>query len=693
MIRTHISFIFLFCLGIVQGQQTSNDLAEAEAMFDRKHYAGAFKFYQTKINKGQANGNIYYKAGVCYLNSRSQKHKAAPLLEKAISESTSFYTHGLAKETDAPMDVYLLLGDAYRYQYKFSEAIGSYEKYLLRLKENKKSDVAAIKLTEARIASARFDADLKETFSLPPNFKLASIEKNGEDAVGEFNSSLSADNKHMIDTLKVPVERIRKYEDEKYFETIPNLKTEIPAEPAKPVAQNKNKKSATDFQQDTVVNITTVGTSLDGQVMITYKDDGGEANLYMQRLIANQWSKPVKLAKTANLKGWEPQEFMSPDGSLLYFSSDRPGGYGGMDIYRCKKLPNGEWSKAVNLGPDINSAYHDEAPFLHPDGQTLLYSSNRIKPTVTYDIFASKISGDAWSKAQVVGYPINSSEDNSFYQVAVEKKKLLAENSAKSGKDKKPEKEEPAKSKGKKEVKQLSDSLVLEQKTGEHALVTFESQYKNNLHLLKGTVNAKKGKKSSAPLEADIKLVNNSKDQVMNIFKSDRAGRFSCIMSPDANTAVVYEAPGYLFCSQNYYLSSAEKNAGVGQGQVILQPFEEGSSTRLNNIFFEGETNKLAPASLPELNRVFELLHNNPGLNIRLTNYIFTPDKSYTGLSVERAEAVKNYLIEKGIAKKRIKTKGERPKSLPKNEQPELVAEKDPKPVQRMELQIEELKN
>src|SRR5690606_35428470 len=98
-------------------------------------------------------------------------------------------------------------------------------------------------------------------------------------------------------------------------------------------------------ERDSVVYAATVGTSYDGQVMLTYKNDNGDGNLYISRLRDNKWTTPGKMKKIANDAGWESYESLSADGKTLYFVSDRQGGYGGNDIYRCTLQPDGQWSK------------------------------------------------------------------------------------------------------------------------------------------------------------------------------------------------------------------------------------------------------------------------------------------------------------------------------------------------------------
>jgi outer membrane protein OmpA-like peptidoglycan-associated protein len=688
-----------------QGPTEDLEMATADANFARKCYASAIPFYLQKIKAGSADAITFYKAGVCYLNSRSQKKKAAEYLEKAIYLSTSFATQGIAKETDAPADVFQQLGDAYRHQLRFTEALANYQKYQARLKESKVKDAAALQTIASKIENARFEEDLKQVIGLPPNFKMASIITNEKDPVGEFSSAYTPDKSAIVYTLKIPVSNVRKYDDVLYFEET-NTGSADSSENLKAPAVHTNtatletlavkpgKKKAPDLNQDTIVNITTVGTSVDGQVMLTYKNENGEGNLYVQRLNANQWSYPVKLPKAANIKGWEPGEFISADGNALYFASDRAGGYGGKDIYRCKRMANGEWSKATNLGPEINTAFDDEAPFLHSDGVTLYYSSNRNKPTVMYDIFTSQISGDSWGKPLIVGYPVNSSEDNSFYQVKVDKKKLLAANTSSNTKESATanKTEVPVAKLGKEEkIKRLNDSLAhSEQPAGDNYLITFENQTKGNLTLLKGEVVGTK-LKAEVPLVTDIYVINNSTEKTIGIFQSDKTGKFSLVLPGDINCGVRYEAPGYLFRSENHHLNNT-KNYFSKHKPVQLQPMSEAAETRLSNVFFEEDNAKILHTSIPELEFIYDLLAANPGMKIKLHNYIYSKDNSLKTISQWRAEAVMDYLVQKGIDKKRIKAKGYHTGKLPKGEEVDPVILKSEKPVQWLEMEITELK-
>ncbi|MFN7013588.1 MAG: TolB family protein, partial [Bacteroidia bacterium] len=132
-----------------------------------------------------------------------------------------------------------------------------------------------------------------------------------------------------------------------------------------------------------------IGLSVDGQTLYIYIDDYGDGNIYESKLKGDSWSKPVKLSDNVNTKNWEPSASISSDGNYLYFTSDRADGLGGSDIWVSKKLPNGDWSLPTNLGPNINTSFDEDAPFIHPDGKTLYFSSKGHSTMGGYDIFYS----------------------------------------------------------------------------------------------------------------------------------------------------------------------------------------------------------------------------------------------------------------------------------------------------------------
>jgi hypothetical protein len=131
------------------------------------------------------------------------------------------------------------------------------------------------------------------------------------------------------------------------------------------------------------------------------------------------------MGKEINSQFIETSACFSNDTSEIYFTSNRPGGYGGKDIYRIKKLPDGRWAMPFNLGPNVNSTMDDDAPFLHPDGVTLYFSSKGHNTMGEYDVFKSVLNteNNTFSPAENLGYPINDVGNDIFFVLSVDGKR------------------------------------------------------------------------------------------------------------------------------------------------------------------------------------------------------------------------------------------------------------------------------
>lgn len=164
--------------------------------------------------------------------------------------------------------------------------------------------------------------------------------------------------------------------------------------------------------------------SADGKWLFLYKSAQG-GNLYKSEWRNNEWSVPKSLGKHINSKNQEASITISADGNTVYFSSNRAGGQGGLDLYKATLGEDGEWSSPQNLGPDINTEFEEDAPFITSDGKTLYFSSSSNDNIGVYDIFKSIYNDklDKWSKPQNLGVPVNSPEDDIFIVLTKDKKK------------------------------------------------------------------------------------------------------------------------------------------------------------------------------------------------------------------------------------------------------------------------------
>ncbi len=163
---------------------------------------------------------------------------------------------------------------------------------------------------------------------------------------------------------------------------------------------------------NTAVHDAGAGIAPDGRSMVLFRtsEDLLSGDLYWTEFQANSWGVPLKLGEEINSKDYiESSASFSPDGSVLYFSSDRPGGYGGKDIYRVVRFGNGLWSQPSILGPTVNTPYDEDAPFIHPDGKTLFFSSKGHNNMGGYDIFRTRLDQEGhWKVTEKLGAQVKS---------------------------------------------------------------------------------------------------------------------------------------------------------------------------------------------------------------------------------------------------------------------------------------------
>lgn len=168
-----------------------------------------------------------------------------------------------------------------------------------------------------------------------------------------------------------------------------------------------------------------VAISHDGQRMLVYRTaaDIVGGDLYETQMgLTNKWEPLKLLGQEINSSYVESSACFSSDTLEFYFSSDRPGGFGGKDLYRIKKLPTNKWSMPYNLGPTVNTKYDEDAPFLHPDGVTLYFSSKGHNSMGYYDVFSSILNkeNNLFGTAENLGYPINDIHNDIFFVLSVD---------------------------------------------------------------------------------------------------------------------------------------------------------------------------------------------------------------------------------------------------------------------------------
>ena len=376
-----------------------------------------------------------------------------------------------------------------------------------------------------------------------------------------------------------------------------------------------------------------INISQDGEWLIfagyNFRGGYGDFDLYISYYTPTGWSEPENLGRNINTESWESSPSLSPDKRALFFSSNRPGGYGGKDLYVSYRMPNGKWGPAKNMGSAINTAGDELAPFIHADNATLYFTSDGLPGYGNSDIFiCRKGPNNEWSTPENLGYPINTIENEGSLFVAANGKTAFY-------------------------ASDRSDSR------GGLDIYTFE--LRQNVRPARTLYVQGKvfDKKTSKGLPSAVELIDNQTQKpVMNV-QTDETGEYFITLPVGKDYTFTVNRKGYLFYSDLYPLSKNQPDSTYKK-DIPLQPLEINASLVLKNILFETNSAQLQPISLIEINRLLQLLVENPTLKVQINGYTDNVGKPADNLklSENRAKSVVDYLVGKGIDAKRLAFKG-----------------------------------
>ncbi|MCU0342118.1 MAG: OmpA family protein [Spirosomaceae bacterium] len=348
-----------------------------------------------------------------------------------------------------------------------------------------------------------------------------------------------------------------------------------------------------------------------------------------------------------NSVAWESLPSLSANGDLLYFSSNRTGGMGGSDIYVSKRNADGTWSKAEILKGAINTTSNDQAPFIHPDGQTLYFMSNGHPGFGGMDVFfARKTKEGVWDTPVNIGYPINTEKNEGAFYVSLDGSTAFF---SKEGTDRKFEKLE------------LSGDAY-------HAALDIFS-----FDLYEGArpqpVTYVKAKVLDAvtkqPLQTNATILPLKDGKYFTQKSTGKDGTFLIVLPSGEDYALIVQKEVYLFYSENFSLNGVHKIDQPYELTILLQPISGLSADKqkpivLKNVFFDTGSALLRKESYSELNLLVELLQKNAALKIELRGHTDNvgSDSENLKLSENRAKAVVAYLVQKGIDTGRLRAKG-----------------------------------
>jgi outer membrane protein OmpA-like peptidoglycan-associated protein len=371
----------------------------------------------------------------------------------------------------------------------------------------------------------------------------------------------------------------------------------------------------------------------DGQTMVYTacgRDDGvGSCDLYIATLDGTTWTRPRNLGNTVNSDKWESQPSFSADGSRLYFVSSRPGGYGQTDIYVVRRNPFGDWAVPVNLGPIVNTPYHEYSPVISPDGKTLYFSSYGHPGLGDADLFVTVYENDGWTKPRNLGAPLNSAGNDRYFTIGGSGEVAYFSSNRAGGS-------------GREDLYQVEVP---------------EDMRPQPTVIVSGTVT---NADTDAPLGAWVLVEDLENGDLVATYKSNQAtGKYLVVLPIGRDYSVSATREGFFFYSQRFTVGDDARYQEITR-DIPLSPIAEGATVVLNNVFFETGSAELSPVSRVELGKVVDLMMQNPTVVIEVGGHTDNVGSEETNmrLSHDRAMSVRQFLVGAGVPESRVQAKG-----------------------------------
>lgn len=678
----------VFCIPL-HAQNFKAHFKKAQQYYKSAQYDRAISQYKRALKFKKGNLDATYGLGLSYLFS-AQKEKALPYLKNVRQ---------LDPKIDREIDYHL--GLAYQYNYDFYQAKKSYIRYKER---NKKRTYQA----NLRIAQC----DMGDSLYLNPRkARIVNLGEKINSRWHDYTPLITTDGKTLFFTSnRSSSTGGKKLPDGSYYEDIYYCYWQDGewSEP-KNVSTNINTR-----YHDAAASI-----SPDGKTLFTYSEKGS-GDIYESKKSNGEWSVPTPLSDQINSVFWETSVSITADGKTIYFTSDRPGGFGGLDIYKCDRKEDGTWGMPRNLGPTINTAEEEDSPVIHPDGQTLYFSSAGHTGMGGFDIFFSKMKDGRFQLPVNLGYPINTVFDDNYFVISADRKKAYYASQRVGGvggadlyliemtfdeeiefvPEVIPLKTEPIiapkviASNNEPEIQPVPETedppveeVITEQVEASVKQETIESEdtentkatsnppiketqdryFDENILALKEkrqVVTVIKGKVLDAsnvdPLTAQIRLINNENNTLAaEVYSDAETGEFELVIPHGGNYGVSTSSTGYLFNSINFSVPAFSEYQEIDIS-ILLDKARVGSKMVLKNIFFDTGSSGLRTESLGELEVIKNQLEDAPNLKVQINGHTDNVGNAVYNkvLSKKRAQAVIDYLISHGIEASRLQAKG-----------------------------------
>ncbi|MDC0230623.1 OmpA family protein [Aureispira] len=582
-------------------KKTRENYKKAYSYIVKKDYKSAIKAFEKLIKKDPLFVNAYHQLGFIY---ESQEN-----FDKAIF----YFNKSINLAPDYNPQIYMALGRIAMNRKNYLEV----EKYLTKLLTFDNLHPNLVKIATKRLGDARFRP---QAISNPVIFEPLNLGENINSEYRDYFPSITLEDELVYTVL---FGKGNDAQEDLYI----------------------SKKQGEGWTRGVgILNVNTddnegaQSISADGKLLVftvcNRREDYGSCDLYFSRKINNKWTVPQNMGSPVNSRDWESQPSIAANGNAIFFVRGGAKGQGNKDLYITRLNPDNTWTVPEPI-IELNTLDNESSPCIHPDGKTLYFSSDGYPGMGGFDLFVSRKEEGKWGKPRNLGYPINTI--NQEEALAVNRKGFIA-------------------------------YLASDRAGGFGSLDIYGFELPdfarpNPVTYVKGiTLDAR----NNTPLSAQVEIVNLKTKNILAQVKTKADGAFTICM-PTGEYALNARKNGYLFFSANYTLTEAKsldkayllearlQPIGLPKGDTMTQP-----PIILENIFFASASSLLEKESLIELTNLKTLLDMNPDLHIRINGHTDNVGKPQDNLilSVNRANAVVQYLIDEGISKDRLSSIG-----------------------------------
>ncbi|MFW5852391.1 MAG: hypothetical protein ACOCWB_09210, partial [Bacteroidota bacterium] len=594
------SFVLLTLFGFSQIEDQLRDkISDANFFYYNEEYDKALPIFKEILEKDPDNANINFKTGRCYQLMPFEAGRSIKYLEKAVLDISEDYVVGSYKERSAPVSALYHLAHAYHMNRYYEEGIEYYKLFREQLSVD---DTYNLQVVERQLESCKTAQEISET---PVAVEIYNVGNIINTPHADYNPCITADGNTLFFTRLIPEENqgeITSYTQRIFYANrLGEEKWTVPVDIT--------------AELETDGKCALVSVNADGTMLILHKNSWSEGGItdvsggilyYSTKAnrTDQKWSPIEKFNKNINARGTQTHASISADGKTLYFTSDRRGGYGGLDIYKSTyNEEEQEWGPAMNLGRTINTEHDEETPFILEDGKTLYFSSEGHYNMGGFDNFSSQLLDNGlWSEPVNLGYPINSPDDNTFFAPNGDGTTAFYAQARHEG------------------YFTFGDMDIYE------LIVPSYNEYANGIPVtVKGQI--KYSDLKDVDGSAKI-LILNKQDKVVKDFKPNVDGTYSVELFKGEYT-FRFIRDGYETIEKYVPIERAliEKTIHVN-AQMFPKIDDKSKYYTIRNIYFDENEDSLNRSALIEIEKIKQVLIENPSLYIEIRAYSDTSNES-----------------------------------------------------------------